>query len=198
MPDLNRENWLTEAAHIILDDLLMPRVDYFAPIYTKPPFRVSVGFTGARTSKAIASCFVRAASQDKVNEIFVSPEHNNSLEVLASLTHELVHAIDDCESGHKNFFAKLARAAGLEGKLTATVAGDWLKNWLQQNIIAALGDIPHGKLELAKAKKKQGTRMIKIECHACTFSFRASQTQIAKLPTDALCPACSAAFLKQA
>jgi hypothetical protein len=182
--DTTREDWLTEAAHYILDDLLMPLTTK-----ERPPFRVSVGFTGARSSKAIASCFVRAASGDGHNEIFVSPEHNDSLAVLASLVHELIHAIDDCQSGHRGGFAKLARTAGLEGPLTATVAGEWLKNWLQENIVAALGPIPHAPLVLSKARKKQSTRMLKLNCSQCGWHFRASQKNVDAM-TSCDCLAC--------
>ena len=182
---LDREQWLTEAAHLILEEKLAPVVNDKHPM---PAFRVSVGFTGARTSKAIASCFVRAASKDNVNEIFVTPELDDSLEILGAVTHELIHAYDDCASGHRNFFAAIARGVGLEGKLTATVAGPELAEYLQ-TLIDLLGPIPHAALQLSKAKKKGGTRMIKVECSACDWSFRTSQKNI-DLMSSCTCLAC--------
>ena len=50
------------------------------------------------------------------------------LEVAATLVHELVHILAvGVEEGHRGKFTKLAKAIGLEGKMTATHAGETLK-----------------------------------------------------------------------
>lgn len=188
MNKLDRETWLTECAQFILDDQLAPLCDIPAT-----PFRISIGFPSGRPSKVLAQCWKHEASADGVNEIFVSPTVDDSIEILAALTHELIHFTDNCESGHQNHFARVARKVGLEGKLTATVAGADLKQRLQQ-YVDLLGPIPHAKLDATKSgKKKQGTRMIKVECvnTACEFTYRATQTQLDKVPAwPALCPCC--------
>jgi len=126
----------------------------------------------------------------------MSPVESDSLNMLATLTHELIHYTDNCASGHKGHFAKTARAAGLIGKLTATQAGPELTQQLQ-HIIDAYGPIPHAALTPANSgKKKQTTRMIKVTCKNCGFNFRASAKQINMLHDKSTCPACLAGILE--
>lgn len=188
---LDREAWLTEAAQFILDDIIYPKMpnDWNPP----NPFRVSVGYPPRSTarSKTIAVCIKAEASASGHSEIFVTPAIGDSMLMLGALAHELVHYSDDCQSGHKNHFARLARAIGLEGPLTATVPGADLLDALN-DIRVTLGDIPHSAIDLGKAKAKQTTRMLKIACPSeeCKFSFRTSQANIDKI-TEWLCPACN-------
>ncbi|WGH21403.1 SprT-like protease [Arthrobacter phage Emotion] len=156
-----REEWLVAA------------VEALAPIFaeageTLPAVRVSVGWPGGsgRKNSVIGQCWASSASADKVAQLFVSPVLDDAVRVLDVLAHELVHAVDDCQSGHKGRFAKIAKAIGLTGKMTATVAGDELKAKLDA-IMADLGAYPHAALANglgAESPKKQGTRMLKVEC----------------------------------
>ena len=184
----DREAWLTEAANLILDELIME----VAGEYQRPTFRISIGFPKySRGGKAIAVCFKKEASTDGVNEIFINPEIDDVQTVLGSVAHELIHAVDNCESGHKHFFARAARAIGLEGKLTATFPGTDLAGTLE-GYAALLGAFPHAKMNMEVVRKKDGTRQRKVECinSDCGFMFRTSAAQIAKLPADAPCPCC--------
>ena len=188
---LDRETWCTEAAQYILDDLIRPEMhDQWQPAH---PFRVSMGYAPRTTarSKTIAVCIVAEASADGHNELFISPSLDDSAAILEALAHEMIHYADNCASGHRNHFARVARAIGLEGPLTATVAGADLARKLA-DIGEMLGPIPHAKIDLGKAKAKQGTRMIKVTCpdNDCGFHYRTSQTNINKV-TDFLCPACN-------
>jgi len=172
-PLMTREAWLTEISDLIVAELL-------APVATIPHdlrLKISVGFPpGYRPeSKTIGVCFNRAASKAGFNEIFISPVIADSMKVLATLVHELIHAIDDLKSGHRGEFKRIALAVGLEGKMTATTAGDALKEKLQR-YIDIFGDIPHAQMNYS-GKKKQKTRMIKVGC-LCGFSFRTSMAQI--------------------
>lgn len=184
-----REQWLTNAAHLILDELVLP-ADHELE---KPDFRVSVGFpAGSRAGskhKAIGQCFPRSMSADAHNEIFIHPELGGieSLRILDILTHELIHAVDDCQSGHKGRFATLAKACGLEGKMTATTASAGLEEYLQ-TIIDSLGEIPHQSIDYSNVKK-QPVRNLKVFCNSCDFSFRTSQKNIL-LMTSFDCLAC--------
>jgi len=185
----DREAWLTEAAALIHAEKIGPALP--AGHVIPHPYRVSVGYSPrSKGGKVIAFCAIAAASADRHNEIFVSPAIDDSIEVLAALAHELVHQADDCASGHRNFFARVARRIGLEGPLTATTAGPELAQYLQ-TIVDLLGPIPHAKLDLNLAKKKQTTRMIKVACQSCDFSFRTSQANIDKI-TSWTCPSCQA------
>jgi len=86
------------------------------------------------------------------------------------LVHEAVHAVDDCQSGHKEAFKRTALAVGLEGKMTATHAGDKLKAELER-IIKVLPPLTHGALDLS-TRKKQPTRLVKLECDNCGMIIR--------------------------
>jgi hypothetical protein len=156
-----REEWLVAAVA-----KLTPLFEAIGE--TVPAVRVSVGWPGGRGSKnaVIGQCWATSASSDKVAQLFISPVLDDAVRVLDVLTHELVHAVDDCQSGHKGRFTKVAKALGLTGKMTATVAGDELKSVLVV-FAADLGAYPHAALaggQGAEGPKKQGTRMLKTEC----------------------------------
>ncbi|AWY04889.1 SprT-like protease [Microbacterium phage Floof] len=154
-----REEWLAAAV-----EALRP---YFAEHGADiPAVRVSVGWPKGRSgnNQAIGQAWAKEAAADGVAQVFISPVLADAVEVLAVLVHELVHVWDENASGHKGPFAKLAKALGLEGKMTATVAGDALKDKLAL-IVLELGDYPHAALTPSlSGVKKQGTRMLKVEC----------------------------------
>src|SRR5690606_2889833 len=88
-------------------------------------------------------------------------------------------------------FRKVATGLGLEGPMTATTEGDAFYEWADP-IIERLGAFPGAALDglaLAGGKKKQSTRMIKVECGDCGWGFRASQSRIDEM-TDHTCLAC--------
>lgn len=187
MTELNREQWLVSAADIICDQIIVKAADDLNEVFDLDNFRVSIGHP--QSKKAIGECWTKAASTDNTNEIFISPYEDDSAAILATLVHELIHAADDCQSGHKNFFARMARKVGLVGRLTATTAGEALNEKLL-DIVDVLGNIPHHKLDTThRVKPKQSTRMIKIECTDCGFNFRASKTQLKRMAT-AICNCC--------
>lgn len=157
-----REEWLV-AATVALAPL-------FAGVgETIPTVKVSVGWPGGRGRKnsVIGQCWHPEAAEDNAAHIFISPVVADPLRVLDVLAHELCHAIDRNESGHRGNFARLAKGIGLEGKMTATVAGEALTETLT-GIASDLGDYPHGALinlgDGADGPKKQGTRMLKVQC----------------------------------
>jgi hypothetical protein len=184
-----REGWLNEAAELILLFILAPAT----AIDTACKVKVSVGFTGvkgASNTKALGSCFRKSCSTEGFNEIYISPICDDSLEILGTLAHELIHAIDDCQSGHKGFFAKVARKIGLIGPLTATSAGPALAAKLE-SFIGLLGPIPHARLDLRDVKK-QKNRNILCSC-SCGFKFRTAQAQIDLVLAkheEIICPSC--------
>lgn len=128
--------------------------------------------------EVIGQCWASHTTADKTPQVFVSPVLSDAGQVLETLTHELIHAWDDCKSGHRGDFAKLAKRVGLEGKMTATHAGDALKARLDE-IAAQLGDYPHARLSTGdrdgQGEKKQTTRMIKCECDACGYTARTTR-----------------------
>jgi len=67
------------------------------------------------------------------------------------------------EEGHKGKFPRLAKAIGLEGKMTATTAGETLAARLRA-MTDAIGPYPHAELTHSNAPKKQGCRLLKVVC----------------------------------
>jgi hypothetical protein len=158
-----REAWLVAAVEALGETV-------FAPAnITLPAVRVSVGWPGGRGSKnnVIGQCWSTGAAKDKVANLFISPVLDDAARVLDVLAHELVHAVDDCQNGHKGPFATMAKAIGLTGKMTATVASDDLKATLSALVTDRLGDYPHAAMVAAMgtgSTPKQTTRMLKVEC----------------------------------
>ena len=131
MTTINREQWLNESAQMLTFSIINPAIERIALTFDQPKIAVSIGHP--KTKKALGECGAREASEDgQTNQIFITPYNNDSLRILDVLLHELIHAFDNNVSGHKGRFAMLARAVGLEGKLTATTAGESLKKQLQK------------------------------------------------------------------
>lgn len=158
-PTSTREEWLTDAIAALRP--MFAEIDK-----TLPAVRVSVGWPGGRGKKntVIGQCWPTGLAKDGVAQVFISPVLDDAVRVLDVLLHELVHVVDNCENGHKAPFARMAKALGLTGKMTATVASDELAEQLTA-IADDLGVYPHAALSgSSPLVKKQGTRMLKVEC----------------------------------
>lgn len=164
-----REGWLNEAVEL-LSDLFAQTKEDGEPVKL-PPVRVSCGWPAGNIRKTIGECWPTKSAGDGLSQLFISPKLEEPLEVLATLIHELCHAIDDCENGHKGRFKKLATQMGLEGKMTATHAGEALVEILKP-VMQTLGSYPHKKLDLGLSPvKKQTTKMLKASCHKVLDQF---------------------------
>lgn len=155
--------------------------------YKLPPVKVSCSWPGGHGNKlkAIGQCWPRGASDANINEVFISPSISDSVRALDILTHELIHAIDDCQNGHRKEFSIIMRAVGLAGKPTATHAGERLHAELE-SIANKLGSYPHEKLNTAN-KRKQKSRQLKVSCTECGAIWRMSKTWIMQAKA---CPVC--------
>jgi hypothetical protein len=174
-----REAWLRSAVELIKAKLCNPN-----GVKLPEKLQVSVGIPHGRQGKkgsthAIGQCWPSGCSAGGHVEIFIHPEISDPARVLDILVHEAIHAAG--VHGHGKDFKAVAVKFGLEGKMTATVAGDGLKQhiavWLKH-----LPPYPHDALDIHKGggdgPKKQGTRMIKCECATCGYSVRTSQKWI--------------------
>ena len=158
--------------------------------------KVSCGFpiTSPRPTtkgQAVGECHSTTVSSGGYSELFISPVKSDSLEVLGILAHELIHASDDNKSKHRGYFRKTALAIGLTGKMTATTIGDELKPKVKA-IIKKLGKYPHAAIDIS-GRKKQSTRLIKVECIKCDTTWRCSRSAIESATldrTDMVCFAC--------
>lgn len=156
-----REAWLLRAV-----DLLRPlflRKGHHIP----GELLVSCGFasTGNKTHH-IGQCWSRQSSANDCNQIFISPTLDDPFEVLDTLVHELVHAVDDCKNKHGKEFKKIALSLGMKGPMRSAGAGPELKKSLEE-LIPQLGPYPHGKLKVSHRKvvRKARARARCPECH---------------------------------
>ena len=139
-----RELWLQNA------------VDLVSPIfknkgYTIPKVQVSCGFpsTGNK-SKHVGQCWGKSSTNDGTNQLFISPVLDEPVQVLDTLVHELVHAVDDCMHHHGPEFKKIATDVGLQGLMREASAGPWLLEQLTA-ISRQLGKYPHSKIKLSSS-----------------------------------------------
>lgn len=174
---LTREQWLSQAT----EELRALFKQHGDTIPTQ--VRSSCGFPSksalASKNRRIGECWSSAASADSHAEIFISPTISDSARVLDILAHELIHAVHPGD-GHGKKFGKTARAIGLEGKLTATVAGPQFTAWATP-VLARLGAYPHADLVPSNAQKKQTTRMLKCVCSDCGYTVRVAGKWLADM-----------------
>lgn len=167
-----REQWLTKAA-----TLLAPH--FKSRGFTLPAnVRMTCGFPSKKAfgrKQRIGECWSAEASGDKHFEVFISPVLDGPMAVLETLVHELCHATVGLAEGHKGKFAACARQMGLEGKLTATTAGERFKTEIGTPVLKALGKYPHAKLTGTVKEKKQTTRLIKCVCEDCGYTIRTTR-----------------------
>jgi hypothetical protein len=179
---ITREQWLEIAVGVVAAQL---------PEITFPPVKVSCSWPGGGSArKRIGECWSRAASQGKINEIFISPKLEESARVVSVLVHELAHAIDDCKNSHKAAFVKIGKSLGLEGKPTQMELSTARAAELAQAVIEKAGiAFPHRRLDMS-GRKKQTTRMLKCECGDCGAIFRMSAKVLAMAEDGLSCPIC--------
>jgi hypothetical protein len=163
--DITREAWLLSAI-----EKLIPLLEQAGAANVRHrKYQVSVSFPSKYVRKRVGECWADRASEcGGINNVLVSPIVDDPIQVLGTVAHELIHADDNCESGHNGHFKKVAMALGLTGKMTATEIGEDLRPVLA-DMVTELGTYPHTKLNLGTNQKKQGTRMLKADCrdNAC-------------------------------
>lgn len=141
-----------------------------------------------RMYSARGVCYEKAQDIEKKNHIFIIPDHCHQQDVvqLGSTTiHEMIHAVDNCQSGHGKAFRDMAVAIGfLTGKkpnggsysMRSTEASPKLIRWIKKTA-KKLGAFPQKKW--VHRGTKQSTRMIKLVCpdrnYPCESIVRMSQ-----------------------
>jgi len=180
---LNRETYLQEATKILRKSLFSPKG------YKVPTVKLSVSWAsrGNKTNKnklgvsVLGQCYPTQLSDDGINHVIITPALSGStlegsLRILGVLVHELVHAVDNCESGHGQAFKQCATAVGLTGQMRSTGESEWLQNLMTEKIVKKLGLFPHQTLKTGG--RTQTTRNIKVSCNCCDFSFRTSRKNL--------------------
>ena len=174
---MNREEWL----HALCGKFneLFKGIGYEIP----PNIKISCGFPskGVR-SKSIGECWDNDCSDGKFSEIFISPKLDEPLVVASTLVHEIIHATIGVKEKHNKVFKDMALKIGLEGKMTATVAGEGLKDKLTK-ILSEMDKYPHSKLNPRIIKTTSKKNSYKIFC-VCGYIVRTSPKWIARgVPT---------------
>lgn len=181
----NREAWLEAAIKELTK--LFAKIDHEVPTV-----RVSVGWPGGRGKKqnVIGQCFATTSATDKTAQIFVSPVVVEPLKALTVVAHELIHAVDDCKSGHKKGFIKIARELGFTPKWTVATPEtitDEFKAKLEA-IAERLGTYPHAALVPTERPVVQKTYMLKVLCqHDSDYFVRMTAGKIEDYGTP-YCP----------
>jgi hypothetical protein len=171
-----REAWLLAAAEALTEPLA-------AIGETVPELRVSVGFPGgsANRKKTIGQCWPTMSAADGVPQIFISPirGEEETVDVLGTLLHEMIHAIDDCQDGHRKNFARIAKAVGFVPKLTQSGNRSDDLNATLKDVADRVGPFPHATLMQggrgSDTPKTQTTRMLKVECPVDGYTLRTTQ-----------------------
>jgi hypothetical protein len=133
------------------------------------------GFTKGR---ALAHVHYDSATGNGKHEIRMSVElggrktKGDSARVADVLLHEMIHTCAT-RHGHGGAFALIAKNIGLEGRMTATVAGKQLSTRIWDEVVSTLGRYPHAAVELIpRGQRGKGSRLKKCECLQCGFNFR--------------------------
>ena len=176
---VNREGWL-EAAVTEVSALFD---------FELPPVRVAAGWPSrggtSLKKRVLGECWKPGVAEDGVSQIFLNPMMDDPIQILGTLTHELIHAWDKGEHGHRGAFVQAAKEVGLLKPWTSTSVGPDLLPLLQ-SISEKLGDYPHSKLTPSIQRAPQSTRMLKLECPCCGYIARTTQKWVETgLPT---CP----------
>ena len=162
----NREAWL----HAVTD-ALRGEIQRRAGITVPAKIQLSCGFPSraalARKNRRVGECW----PSEPETPIFITPLMDDSLDVAQVLVHELLHAGLPAGTGHKAPFKRGADACDLGGKPTATVRTPEFDAWVEP-IIKNIGQYPHKKLDAKSKPKKQGTRLLKLECPSCGYIIR--------------------------
>ena len=180
-----REYWLHQATFFLFEHMqrcgLVP-----VPVRVSCSWPTSGGLGLKRVT--VGQCAPPTICKDGVPQIFISPRLDDSLEVLGTLLHELLHASVGCHFGHGKEFSQAARKVGLAGPPTATVVGEQLKPLLQSYLDQA-GPYPHAAV-LPRQKEKKGSRLRLYEC-SCEPAVK---VRVASDHFAATCDVCGASF----
>ena len=164
---------ITPQVHALRESWLLAAIEAVRPLFLAkqhhiPTCQVSVGFasTGNRLGH-IGQCWSTVSSAEPVNQIFISPTLSEAYEVLDTLVHELVHAVDDCKHKHGKEFKKIALGLGLKGPMRSAGAGPELKAKLLV-LLPQLGAYPHTHLSVPMKKSVRRNRP-RAQCKTCGF-----------------------------
>jgi hypothetical protein len=189
----NREAWLKEVGQELTPHVEKAVKDILDKKMAMPKWVATVGFPSKNAlsvkKRVIGQCWHGMVSKDGVVQIFISPVIAEPMEVVATMAHEMIHAILPVGTGHNKPFPSVAKQMGLVGKPTATVAGEeFIK--LVEPFIAEAPSFPHSPLQPNPQFKPQGTRLIKAMCSQCGYNARITKKWLVDAGAP-ICPTCN-------
>lgn len=177
---MNREAWLMEVAGKVV-----PRIQEVTQ-KEMPDYRISVGWPSrgglSVKKRVIGQCWDGMVSSTGHSELFISPILTDRIEIAATVAHELIHANVGTKEKHGKVFSRTARAIGLRGKPTATVAGSEFKEFVE-GFIGQIPSYPHGGMTPNAQFKVAKTYLIKLECRTCGYPARVTRKWIKEVGT---------------
>jgi hypothetical protein len=159
--------------HTTREAWLLAAVEHLRPLFAAkgfsvPPCQVSCGFasTGTRSGH-VGQCWSTKSASNELNQIFIAPTLKSDYDVIDTLVHELVHAVDNCENKHGKEFKKIALKMGMKGPMRSAEAGPELKATLT-SLLDTLGEYPHGHLMVGMRKATRRDRP-RAKCKHCGY-----------------------------
>ena len=153
----NREEWLEAAVEKLKPLFKLNKYDI-------PPVKVGVGFASKSPLKSLGQCWSDECTSYHTTHIFISPVHKTSVEVLDTLTHELLHSVLPVEAKHGPDFKAGMKQIGLEGPARSASAGAALREKLEV-FAEELGDFPNSPLKpVVKPAKDRKKSSFKLHC----------------------------------
>jgi len=139
---MNRQEWLQSATDMAKNIMKTKGI-------TIPEVRV--GFAPLK-GKSAGICFIKSASYDDINEIFIDTEKKESeIDILGVLVHELIHASSNNEEKHGLLFKEKAVSLGLGGKMKSTVITDDFKD-IFEIPLKEIGPFDYGMMRYKQQK----------------------------------------------
>jgi hypothetical protein len=161
------ENLISETEFTTREAWLMTAIEHFRPMFEEhgaelpEAIRVSTGWTKRARKGSIGWTWISGAAEDKVNNVFISPEITGA-------------------------FKQMWQKLGFTGKATCSTPGEELKDTLEA-LVCIMGEYPHAKMltgaEGGKGTvpKKQVARQIKYTCETNPDNkVRVSRGNVAK------------------
>ena len=187
---INREQWLKRATTVFRREWKKLGVVVPADV------QVSCGFPGGgNVLRRIGECWPRRRSTAGVNQVFISPTQGASRMVLGILGYELLHAADDCKSGHgKVFNANSLKVGYSGGRLSLPSSAESVE--LVTKILNKLGEYPHAALNADKRKQKLKDGLQKYECEVCADVLYSTAKKVEMFGVPC-CRECGVAMVSQ-
>jgi len=154
-----REAWCIEVLQMVVDwlgevhDLRMPEGRQIA---------ISIA---SLTAKHLGYCKGSKSSIDgRTNHIVVCTKQADPKELAHTIVHEVLHSIDDCNSGHRGRWKKMADRVGLRAR--GHERSDEFDRFLDR-VIQSVGIPGQHRPTLVAAPKSKNPSQVKHTCPAC-------------------------------